>query len=201
MVDLLSIKEISQKLGIPQSTLRYYRDIFMDYLPSSGEGKKKRFFPEAIDVFAAIAKGMQQNKNAEEIAAELDTKFARFIEVNSNTDAEQTQDDGATYPQNDEMNEPHALASILPQDNATILAVVAKQNQAMQQIAATVSMINAQQEELHTLKDEISKWEERFENQLTEHYQLVDNRLRQIMEAKRSGSIWQRWFGKIYFTR
>ncbi|WP_425057684.1 hypothetical protein SCACP_22180 [Sporomusa carbonis] len=191
MAELLSIKDISQEIGIPQSTLRYYRDLFLEYLPATGEGKKKRFYPEAVAVFEAIAKGMHQNKNAEEIAAELNSRFARFIEVPF-----ESQESSATYSQNDETSQSQALSPVSQIDGSAIMAIIASQNQALQQIAATITIVNEQQEELHNLKQEVSKLEERLETELTDHFQLVDARLRQVMdENKKTKSFWQRIFG------
>ncbi len=192
MTDLLSIKDISQELGIPQSTLRYYRDLFMDYLPSTGEGKKKRFYPDAIAVFQAIAKGMHQNKNADDITHELNRRFTRFIEVDS-----KSQDSSATDSQEEESSQSQALSPITQLDGSAIMAVIASQNQALQQIAATISIVNGQQEELQELRQEVSKLEERLENELTDHFQLVDARLQQMMEERETSkpkSFWQRLF-------
>ncbi|MDF2569552.1 MAG: hypothetical protein K0R55_1156 [Sporomusa sp.] len=192
MAELLSIKDISQELGIPQSTLRYYRDIFMDYLPAMGEGKRKRFYPEAVEVFQAIAKCMHQNKNADDIANELNNRFARFIEVDS-----ESQENSATYSPNNEVTNTQALSTITPIDGSAIMAVIASQNQALQQIAATINMVNGQQEELNNLKQEVTRLEERLESEMTDHFQLVDARLRQITEERENSkpkSFWQRWF-------
>ncbi len=192
MTELLSIKDISQEIGIPQSTLRYYRDLFMDYLPATGEGKKKRFYPEAVEVFQAIAKGMHQNKNADDIARDLNRRFARFIEVDT-----ESQDGSATAPQEEELAPSQALSPIAQVEGSTIMAVIASQNQALQQIAATISIVNGQQEELHDLRQEVSKLEERMEAELTEHFQLVDARLQQLAEEKeptKQKSFWQRLF-------
>ncbi len=192
MTELLSIKDISQELGIPQSTLRYYRDLFLDYLPALGEGKKKRFYPEAVEVFQAIAKCMHQNKNADDIANELDSRFTRFIEIDP-----EPQESSATYSYNDENGQSQALSTINQFDGSTIMAVIASQNQALQQIAATISMVNGQQEELQHLKQEVSKLEERLETELTDHFQLMDIRLRQITEEKENNkpkSFWHRLF-------
>ncbi|WP_084575750.1 MerR family transcriptional regulator [Sporomusa malonica] len=192
MTELLSIKDISQELGIPQSTLRYYRDIFMDYLPAMGEGKRKRFYPEAVEVFQAIAKCMHQNKSADEITNELNNRFSRFIEVDP-----EPQESSATYSQTNEISQTQALSTISPIDGSALMAVIASQNQALQQIAATINMVNGQQEELSSLKQEVTRLEERLETELTDHFQLVEARLRQITEDKGNNkpkSFWQRLF-------
>ena len=192
MTELLSIKDISQEIGIPQSTLRYYRDLFMDFLPATGEGKKKRFYPEAVTVFQAIAKGMHQNKNADDIAKDLNNRFARFIDVST-----EPQNSSATYPQDEENSQSQALSPLAQLDGPAIMAVIASQNQALQQIAATINIVNGQQEELQNLKQEVSRLEDRLETEMTDHFQLVDARLRDIMEAKESSkpkSFWRRLF-------
>lgn len=192
MTELLSIKDISQELGIPQSTLRYYRDIFMDYLPAMGEGKRKRFYPEAVEVFQVIAKCMHQNKSADDITNELNNRFSRFIEVDS-----ETQESSATYPQDNESSHTQELSVISPIDISSIMAVISSQNQALQQIAATINMVNGQQEELTSLKEEVARLEERLEKELTDHFQLLDARLQQISEEKGNSkpkSFWQRLF-------
>lgn len=195
MTDLLSIKDISQELGIPQSTLRYYRDLFLDYLPATGEGKKKRFYPEAIKVFEAISKSMHKNKSFEDITNDLNQRFTRFIEIDETN--EEAQESSATQSQQQEISQIQALTPLTQLDGSAIMAVVASQNQALQQIAATISVVNEQQEELQNLKSEVTKLEERLENELTDHFQLVDCRLRQIMEEKETSkpkSFWQRLF-------
>lgn len=196
MTELLSIKDISQELGIPQSTLRYYRDLFLDYLPAMGEGKKKRFYPEAVEVFQVIAKCMHQNKNADDIANELDSRFTRFIQLDS-----QPQESNATYSLTEEIAASSSLSTINQVDGPAIMAVIASQNQALQQIAATINIVNGQQEELQHLKHEVSRLEERLETELTDHFQLIDNRLRQVTEekevkksAKPTKSFWRRLF-------
>ncbi|WP_371381620.1 MerR family transcriptional regulator [Sporomusa aerivorans] len=193
MTELLSIKDISQEIGIPQSTLRYYRDLFMEFLPATGEGKKRRFYPEAVDVFKAIAKGMHQNKNADDIAKDLNNRFTRFIEVST-----ESQNSSATYPQDDENNQSQALSPLTQLDGSAIMAVISSQNQALQQIAATINIVNGQQEELQNLKQEVAKLEERLETEMTDHFQLVDARLQEVMEAREnstSKSFWRRLFG------
>jgi len=195
MTELLSIKDISQELGIPQSTLRYYRDLFMDYLPSSGEGKKKRFYPEAVAVFQSISKSMHKNKSYEDIASDLNQRFTRFIEVDETEN--QSQQSSATQSQQQEISQIQALTPLTQLDGSAIMAVVASQNQALQQIAATISAVNEQQAELQNLKSEVTKLEERLETELTDHFQLIDIRLRQIMEekeARKAKSFWQRLF-------
>jgi DNA-binding transcriptional MerR regulator len=51
----LSIREIARRTGLPESTLRYYRSVFPDQIPTIGVGRNRRHPEEAITVFQLIA--------------------------------------------------------------------------------------------------------------------------------------------------
>ncbi|NIN71827.1 MAG: MerR family transcriptional regulator [Gemmatimonadetes bacterium] len=51
----LSIREISRRTGVPESTLRYYRSLFPEYIPTLGSGRKRRHPEGAVNVFLRIA--------------------------------------------------------------------------------------------------------------------------------------------------
>jgi DNA-binding transcriptional MerR regulator len=52
----LSIREISRRTGVPESTLRYYRSLFPEYIPTLGSGRNRRHPEEAVSVFLRIAR-------------------------------------------------------------------------------------------------------------------------------------------------
>lgn len=82
MTDFLTIKEIARHLQVPESNIRYYRDRFEEYIPSIGEGRKKRYKNEALDVFAHIVQGYREEKSTEQISSELGNMFPRNVPVN-----------------------------------------------------------------------------------------------------------------------
>ncbi len=51
----LSIREISRRTGVPESTLRYYRSLFPEYIPTLGSGRNRRHPEGAVSVFLRIA--------------------------------------------------------------------------------------------------------------------------------------------------
>ncbi len=61
---LLTIAELARNLDLPESTTRYYCNRFAEHLPSVGEGRKRRYQPEALDKLRTIAETMRRNKNA-----------------------------------------------------------------------------------------------------------------------------------------
>ena len=79
-MDLWTIKDISRELDVPESNLRYYRDRFEDFLPSVGQGRKRRYKNEALEVFRYIVQGFQNDKSTEQIAEELPKHFPRKLD-------------------------------------------------------------------------------------------------------------------------
>ena len=67
MDKLLTIKDIAQRLNIPESTARYYRDKWPEYIPTVGTGRNKRYKPEAVDVLRLVAEGLRNGRSAIEI--------------------------------------------------------------------------------------------------------------------------------------
>lgn len=75
--ELLTIKEIARRLDLPESNIRYYRDKYDKYLPSVGSGRKKRFKPQAVEVFEAIVQGLEESLSPREIESRLAARFSQ----------------------------------------------------------------------------------------------------------------------------
>lgn len=82
-MELLTIAEIAKRLNIPESTLRSWRDKFTDFIPTTGSGRKKRYKPEAVQVFKTIAELAAEQLTADDIAERLTIEFNRFIDIRS----------------------------------------------------------------------------------------------------------------------
>lgn len=74
MKELLTLKEIAQQIGAPESNLRYYRNRIGDYLPSVGKGRKRRYYPEAAEIFRRtvelVSEGMSLDRVYRHLASE-----------------------------------------------------------------------------------------------------------------------------------
>ncbi len=81
--ELLTLKEIARQLDLPESNIRYYRDRFEQYLPYTGEGRKRRYRPESIDVFQYIATELKQNSSYDEITHGLAKRFSQNPQIPS----------------------------------------------------------------------------------------------------------------------
>ncbi len=76
-----TIKEIAQELNIPESTVRFYRDKFADFIPAVGSGRLKRYKPEALDVLRLIALELRKGTSATDVEQLLSNRYSRFIDV------------------------------------------------------------------------------------------------------------------------
>ncbi|HEX9728333.1 MAG TPA: MerR family transcriptional regulator [Gemmatimonadales bacterium] len=68
---LFTLRSIARELGLPESTVRYYRDAFNGFLPVTGRGRRRRYPAEAIGLLALIAEGFAENRSREEIEEAL----------------------------------------------------------------------------------------------------------------------------------
>lgn len=72
---MLTIAEIARRYDLPESTARYYCKRFRSFLPHVGEGKRRRFLPEALPVFETLLDAMNQSKSASSVEHVLRQKF------------------------------------------------------------------------------------------------------------------------------
>jgi len=82
---LLTMAQIAKQLNLAESTARFYRDRFEDFIPSVGEGRKKRYKPDTVKVLRFIAEGYKRNLTAMDINNGLSRMVARNIEVENET--------------------------------------------------------------------------------------------------------------------
>lgn len=82
---LLTIKEIAKQLDQPESNIRYYRDRFEEYIPFEGKGRKRRYYPEAIDVFDYITSRLNENAAYEDILNGLKKNFSQNPQIPTDT--------------------------------------------------------------------------------------------------------------------
>lgn len=68
---LYTIRDVARELGLPESTVRYYRNAFSAYLPSVGTGRRRRYPAEAIPLLRLVAEGYAQNRPRAEIEQAL----------------------------------------------------------------------------------------------------------------------------------
>jgi len=139
--DLISITGIAQKLGIPESTVRYYRNKFSDFIPAVGEGRKRKYRPETLEIISLIEKMFRENHSAIEIADQLATKFSQNINLEN-----QPQQLIATTTTQQQQSKNLSI------DLVNMLSV---QTQALKQVALVLDKFYNHERELKTLSDEV----------------------------------------------
>lgn len=74
---LLSIADISRHFSLPESTTRYYCKRFAAFIPSIGDGRRRRFRQETLAVIAAILEEMRKSRTAAAVENALERRFPR----------------------------------------------------------------------------------------------------------------------------
>lgn len=78
----LSLREIGRRLGIPPSTVVYYKDRFERFIPSvEGRGRRKKYPAEVLDIFKGIREMYDNNWSADQIERELALRFGKVAEA------------------------------------------------------------------------------------------------------------------------
>ena len=72
-------------LKIPESTARYYRDRYPEFMISIGSGRKKRYKKESLGALRIICEMASSSKTAMETEERLSKEFSRNIEVEEQT--------------------------------------------------------------------------------------------------------------------
>lgn len=85
----LTLAEIAAKLKVPESTIRSWRDKYIDFIPYVASGRKRRYPENALKVFKRIRELSAEGVNAINIAERLSIDFSRHIE-NSSTNSIKT---------------------------------------------------------------------------------------------------------------
>lgn len=68
---LLTLRQLSLEIGLPESTVRYYRDAFIEHIPSVGTGRRRRYPREAVAVLQSIAKNYAAGRSRGQIVSSI----------------------------------------------------------------------------------------------------------------------------------
>jgi DNA-binding transcriptional MerR regulator len=68
---LFTLRDLARELHLPESTVRFYRNSFAAFLPAVGDGRRRRYSPEALGLLRFVAESFAQNRRREDIVAVL----------------------------------------------------------------------------------------------------------------------------------
>ncbi len=66
-----TLRQIAAALGLPESTLRLYRDEFEEYVPCTGQGRRRRYAEDGSDALRRITDWKKEGWAAGRIREEL----------------------------------------------------------------------------------------------------------------------------------
>jgi DNA-binding transcriptional MerR regulator len=81
--ELLTLQEIAERLNMPPSTVRYYRNKYKEFMPEVKAGRYMKYEPEAVEIIKFIAAATAATQQQQEIKELLSAKFALNIEKNT----------------------------------------------------------------------------------------------------------------------
>lgn len=88
---LLTLSEVARRLGLPETTVRYYRDRFAPYLPSVGTGRSRRYPLQAVERLRWIVEQLRAGASVQEIEAQLRSTPDGQVAFSSTEDARLTE--------------------------------------------------------------------------------------------------------------
>jgi DNA-binding transcriptional MerR regulator len=79
-VELLTLQKIAERLNMPPSTVRYYKNQYHEFMPGVKAGRFMKYEPEAVEIIKFIAAATAATKQQQDIKELLSAKFALNIE-------------------------------------------------------------------------------------------------------------------------
>lgn len=184
----MTIAEIAKELDIPESTARYYRDNFIDYVPSVGEGRKKRYRPETVEVLRFIAEGFKRKLTATEIDNGLSHMFPRNFDVEQSTAITTA----TTQQQSENEIKQYALQLQIALEQMTkAMQVVADQKEEITELRKYIANVEQKQQEQQNYID--TKLEER-DQKLKESLQTLQKVKKELAVATVQRKKWWKFW-------
>jgi DNA-binding transcriptional MerR regulator len=131
---LLSIADIARHFSLPESTARYYCKRFAQYMPVIGEGRRRRYRREAMEVVRAVLEAMRETGNAAGVEAVLANNFPR---------------NALSLVAPAESAPPEETLPVIP--GQIPMRFLEQQNRALEGIASALTLLVRRQEELAEL--------------------------------------------------
>ena len=134
----LTLTDMARQLQLAESTTRYYCKRFASFIPVVGEGRRRRYGPEALEVMGVIAEYMTSMRSATAVAEALEKRFPRVV-------------DAAPVVTPLQADAPAMPAGVTPATYAIPAHYLEQQTKAMQVMALTLDKVTRQQEALRRL--------------------------------------------------
>lgn len=168
----LTWKEVYTRANILPSTATSQRERFVEFFSYSGKGRQRRYNDESVEVLTLIASMYSDSKDFETIREELERRFFVPTSITTTTN-----------------DEPTTIQPSLLELEQIITQAVSKAQQPL------IEQNEAMRKEIAALHNDMNTIEKRQVERETVHYDLVDERLKELsLEAKKG--FWAKLFGK-----
>ncbi len=175
-----SLADIARHFSLPESTARYYCKRFAPFMVIYGEGRRKRYGEESLQVVSTIMEHMKLGKTANMVEEVLNRRFPRTMDATinevssehstfdaSNLSAENnnfapnyantaTVHEMAPYAQNNAMAENKASLQGQHMEGAAgqlLMQYLEQQSDALQSIAQSLAVLAGQKNDMQRLED------------------------------------------------
>ncbi|MDR0239333.1 MAG: MerR family transcriptional regulator [Deltaproteobacteria bacterium] len=135
---MLTIADIARHFSLLESTARYYCKRFAPYMPVCGEGRRKRYRKEALDVVRAVLDGMREARTAAGVEAMIAEHFP------CNALSLMTPIESAPLPE----------AALPVPVQSVPLQLVEQQSRALEGIASALALLVRRQDDLEALAEQ-----------------------------------------------
>jgi DNA-binding transcriptional MerR regulator len=199
MDELLTLKEIAARLGIPESNLRYYRNKIGEFLPSAGAGRRRRYFPEAVEIFRRavdlVSEGVSLDRIYKNLAAdrppEIESIGAVSQEAFINKIAERVAEKvGASGARGEADGEKQLLKERVREQKEELArekARAAALEKATEQLARAEGVVKRLQSEIGGLKEALDRQSAETDDlrrRMSEKENIIEQQKAQLIDAR-----------------
>lgn len=178
--NFLSVISIAKELDLPESTVRFYRDKFPEYIPFEGEGRKRKYRPEAVRVLRFIARSLRSGKTSKKTAEELSGNFPRYIN---------------SMDENTELKTPIVLPECRPNQLALYEKKLASYEQKMQIMVELVKSLS--REVISLRKENINNKNDQKQKDLFRRIQCLETEKFSLFADKKKLSEFQKELNRL----
>ncbi len=174
---LYSLADMARHFALPESSIRYYCKRFETFIPSSGQGRQRRFTYEALEIIQTIIEEMPRLRTAKAVEAELQKRYPQNVTVTSLQDikkstskhegqASQSAQNALATQKQPYQAVTHELATPMRLDNdlnplsQIAIRLLDRQTQILDNMAVTLDSMQSRQQQMDKLLERAQNAEE-----------------------------------------